>query len=1052
VTETFHGSALHEGGDTADVLYVRSGPNAPAVIRWRRDRPFTIGRLPENALALVADPMVSRRHAEIRHVGGVALLTDPGSANGTWLNGEMLLAPTALADGDRIRIGDTEIVFNPAAALGRPAVRLRIVASGQAEVSEEMNAALPDDRTVVVGRGPDCDVVLADPAVAEMHATIQPLYGDYVLTDLGDAGGTFVNNVRLERPVCLAAGDIVRVGNTMLRFEPDETAREADTPTGAQGAQTVEGVLARIAPFSVLTPAERSAVAAQCEWVTVSAGHTLTEETRRGEAKKAAALYLLVEGRARLCGVLREAQESQAYTFADLSPGDFVGELALLDGVPYSRRLVATSAARLLCLTASGYRAALASQPSLQAFFAERLPQAGLRRRLQRTTLSRFLPTTADDALVAELQRVHFDAGQTLVHQGAACEQLFLLTRGWVRVEPPDGRRDRVLSQLGPDEYFGEAIAVEDVYPFTLVAETAGEAYTLSRADFARIVRADPETVGLLASGVDLVPPSVLLQKVAPFNALPPQLVQQTAAVMRLKTFRAGEVIVQQDDPASAFYIVKSGSVRVSFRTQHGEERPITTLGANQHFGEAALLTGEGRNATVSAAEDCTLWALYRAEFEEALAAGRAFDLGVYFREGLTLRSRPRRRDGVEVARQTEGGEESFMLRSANGESYLRLSDRGMFIWDLLDGDHTINDLCVAYFTRYQTVGVDVIAGTIAQLQALGFVEVPPTDLQKLLPSPHAPRWQQVATRLTNILTWRKEFPGADAWTERWHNRVGWIFFTRWGLLALAVVSVAGLAAFASLFLEIMQGGEQRRQAFNPWALLAIPVALLIITVLHEAGHAFTCRHYGRRVNSAGIGFAYLFPYAFVGTSDIWMAGRGARMAVSAAGPLVNVVTGSLCALVAVAVPDATVRSVLFLIAGMSYLMVLSNLHPFMELDGYYLLVDWLGIPSLRKRAMQFLRQDLWRCLRRGRFDREQRILALFGVGVLVFTLVMGVSLVLFLNGLVTALATSWFSAPVGAALGWGVSALVLLVFFMPFVMELQLAAPERLGPARSRG
>jgi putative peptide zinc metalloprotease protein len=50
---------------------------------------------------------------------------------------------------------------------------------------------------------------------------------------------------------------------------------------------------------------------------------------------------------------------------------------------------------------------------------------------------------------------------------------------------------------------------------------------------------------------------------------------------------------------------------------------------------------------------------------------------------------------------------------------------------------------------------------------------------------------------------------------------------------------------------------------------------------------------------------------------------------------------------------------------------------PLLELDGYYMLVDWLEIPLLRSRAFAFVRSDLWRKLRaRQPFDREERIFA----------------------------------------------------------------------------
>jgi hypothetical protein len=54
---------------------------------------------------VVADPAVSRRHARVVREGGAYRLEDAGSTNGTFVNGERLAAPRALADGDRIGLG-----------------------------------------------------------------------------------------------------------------------------------------------------------------------------------------------------------------------------------------------------------------------------------------------------------------------------------------------------------------------------------------------------------------------------------------------------------------------------------------------------------------------------------------------------------------------------------------------------------------------------------------------------------------------------------------------------------------------------------------------------------------------------------------------------------------------------------------------------------------------------------------------------------------------------------------------------------------------------------
>jgi pSer/pThr/pTyr-binding forkhead associated (FHA) protein len=57
------------------------------------------------------DPFASSRHARFLRQGGIVVLEDLGSTNGTYLNEELLTGPQPLHRGDRVRIGDSEFTF-----------------------------------------------------------------------------------------------------------------------------------------------------------------------------------------------------------------------------------------------------------------------------------------------------------------------------------------------------------------------------------------------------------------------------------------------------------------------------------------------------------------------------------------------------------------------------------------------------------------------------------------------------------------------------------------------------------------------------------------------------------------------------------------------------------------------------------------------------------------------------------------------------------------------------------------------------------------------------
>jgi len=71
----------------------------------------TIGRAVESDI-VITSKRISREHACVRREGWRVILEDLGSTNGTFLNDERVLAPLALHDEDRIKIGDVTLVFH----------------------------------------------------------------------------------------------------------------------------------------------------------------------------------------------------------------------------------------------------------------------------------------------------------------------------------------------------------------------------------------------------------------------------------------------------------------------------------------------------------------------------------------------------------------------------------------------------------------------------------------------------------------------------------------------------------------------------------------------------------------------------------------------------------------------------------------------------------------------------------------------------------------------------------------------------------------------------
>ncbi len=124
--------------------------------------------------------------------------------------------------GRDLRLPQESFILRPALAgggIGQPVNpgRLVVVHSGILSVGEEFQL---DSSALTVGRGGRNDVSIeGDEFASARHVRVEPRRDGVWVSDLGSTNGTFVNGVRIDRARKLVPGDVVRVGETELRFE-----------------------------------------------------------------------------------------------------------------------------------------------------------------------------------------------------------------------------------------------------------------------------------------------------------------------------------------------------------------------------------------------------------------------------------------------------------------------------------------------------------------------------------------------------------------------------------------------------------------------------------------------------------------------------------------------------------------------------------------------------------------------------------------------------------------------------------------------------------------
>lgn len=208
--------------------------------------------------------------------------------------------------------------------------------------------------------------------------------------------------------------------------------------------------------------------------------------------------------------------------------------------------------------------------------------------------------------------------------------------------------------------------------------------------------------------------PAAVLQKVPLFSQLAPVELQRVVEVVRERAYPKNSVILFEDDPGDALYVVAEGQVKVVLIGEDGREVILSVLGTGEFFGEMALIDDEPRSAHVIAMEDSSLLVLRREEFQGILRQSPGIAVAL-----LRELSRRLRRVDEKVG--------SLVLLDVNGrvaQLLLELADEEK------DGARITRRL--THHTIAQMIGSsrETVSRTMRELVDKGFIHVSRRDIE----------------------------------------------------------------------------------------------------------------------------------------------------------------------------------------------------------------------------------------------------------------------------------------------------------------------------------
>lgn len=334
---------------------------------------------------------------------------------------------------------------------------------------------------------------------------------------------------------------------------------------------------------------------------------------------------------------------------------------------------------------------------------------------------------------------------------------------------------------------------------------------------------------------------------------------------------------------------------------------------------------------------------------------------------------RPRIRSGWALKRlDAAEGSQRYVLKDLKGKQFVRMGDDEAEIFRLLDGKRTLVELVGEAEQRLGPGGSGRLARILADLGERGLLE----GVEGAKKAEERPRG-----RLARLLKPREfEIRSLGRIFDATYKHGGFLLFTRPARIGLTAVAVGGIGSFAFLIANRYGTPFVVAKKIGLGGLVFL-LGRFFVVAIHEFAHGLTVSSFGRTVPRAGIKLMFIFPFAFVETSDAYFEPRKRRFAISAAGPASDFVVGGSFALTALALSAGTMRDIFFQLAFAAYMGAFSNINPLLDRDGYHMLVDWLGQPGLRQRAREQLAQVLSGKRKRSEGERALTIYGFAAVG-----------------------------------------------------------------------
>lgn len=312
-----------------------------------------------------------------------------------------------------------------------------------------------------------------------------------------------------------------------------------------------------------------------------------------------------------------------------------------------------------------------------------------------------------------------------------------------------------------------------------------------------------------------------------------------------------------------------------------------------------------------------------------------------------------------------------YLLINPDIQVYLSIGSFEAKVWKLLQAQKNSSDIVAVLSLETGMFEQDRVEALLDEWHQLKLIRYHGEHTSHH----HRPLWQRLVWTEISITKVGK-------WLSRFYDVCGKHLTSRLGAAAMIGLVTAGFVSAA------YQAWTQQIVLLSapslPTILLLFVMGLVSLS-LHELGHAIAMCWAQAKVLRVGVALYLGLPVFFVDTTTVWAKRRYKRVVTAAAGIMSNLVQAAAAALLAMLVTDMFTKALMWEWVIINLTMIAISVIPFIRMDGYYIMVDLVGVPKIDKKAFHELKE--WAVHpRRYNYSRDHILLLGYGTLAIAFS------------------------------------------------------------------